>query len=697
MARKKKIPLVSAVGSLVSPASAPHPAESRRIWKNHKYLGPSETTGWKRGQYYNQYGNYSYDSYGYSARYGSGSASSFWSSRFYNNDDWTYAGSKNQSQEFESILNTVSRSANIVENSIDGFERRMYCRWSDGSNINNLKDNYIYLSPDVVSEEHTKKQDWTKEQKTDVLVGEALSLAAIKVVATEKAEEWVERCKNTGAELARIDKYRAAVTAWAAKAKSAAESGETKFQLPSPEMDQPSKEEILHTVARANWLGSETIAAHSHVVHNFPGFQPYIASKIEYHTNSDTEKNLTESLNGGKTDARYANALMFWRLLHPDVPIEAPQKYDEAVSVALERLSQTSNSEERARASVQTATEFIDLFGTDPEYKDPGQMGASAGDLGERIVNGVNEELSENRSDAEITDTDQTDINDVKYELKHHKVVGEYTDAYRTMHRKLLSSINALRNRLRLRNEVESRSEHGLPTGRLYEGSIYKLGYYETIEDNRIFEEIEIKARKDVGVTFLVDESGSMRSDNNIDKARNLCITNYCALLPIDGVDVAVLGHAAQGSYHGGTTKGVVVHHYITPEHGVQPTMAAMASHAANNLDGYAIQAAVKETHKWFSKHPIRILIHISDGLPNGDGYGGQSALTHVRKVCLQARAQGITVIGMCVGNGFGPSQCETMYGAGNWANVQKMEEVPLMIGNLLTRVILAGARNLAI
>ena len=130
----------------------------------------------------------------------------------------------------------------------------------------------------------------------------------------------------------------------------------------------------------------------------------------------------------------------------------------------------------------------------------------------------------------------------------------------------------------------------------------------------------------------------------------------------------------------------MILHHYFTPESSNISSLARITSFA-QNLDGYAILAVGKKMLKWYPTQQTKLLIHLSDGWPGANGYGGQAAINHVRNVNNVLDREGVKVIGVGIDEPFNESGGTALYGPGNFV-ITKGDGAYTAIANLISNTI---------
>jgi len=207
----------------------------------------------------------------------------------------------------------------------------------------------------------------------------------------------------------------------------------------------------------------------------------------------------------------------------------------------------------------------------------------------------------------------------------------------RTMARDIVAksrqAIGKIRDALEFQNGRRTGEVYGTRSGDLDEGGLHKLGY----DCEHIWSQQTITKLPDVAVGILVDQSGSMSSASKIIHAREICIVLAEAVKQIPGVHLHIYGHTANRS--GRIDVSLYTHYSSTADHAARGAdlsgLGAIVAQS-NNYDGYAIKEAAKLLNMDPAKR--KYLFVISDGLPHGEGYGGDPAEKHVTSVCAFVR-----------------------------------------------------------
>jgi hypothetical protein len=668
------------------------------------------TSGWMKGNSYTDY---------YGSKKAGQSISSGWSARYgkdwwqsdYSSEYAARSGRTPESMECDKIISSVRRSANVVYNSNEE-ERTIKVKWADGKSENNSKDECVYISPDVVVDKNTRRSVWDKDERADVLIAEVMSQSTMK----RTMDPYVEERMLARGRVKKLDLEK--------KDEPSVSPG-------------PSAPPTTGKLAKDIWYTAEVLAAEQDVLSVFPGFSGYFASHRDYYTDEIAydfiqQQTLDENV-------PHAVDALRWSMLHPEKNLVMPPTTEQAIEYAMKEIALTRTSEEREVAAYRIAEEFVRLFKLPPEAPSYGDGdgdgegkksgGVSFGGSGkggekldpetlkkilEMMQNGQIPKigLSEERGSEAENEAGVSEDPDVNNDPTTPTKPGEFDDdtwcggteefkirphhpaLYKTLVAELQPQIRALRNRLKIQNEEQVLSEHGLKKGRLDEGSLYRLGFIRYgYNDDRLFEESVIKDRSKLAVGLLVDESGSMRHDNKWVYARDAAITIVNALKELSGVEVCVFGHTSEGYCHGGMYPGLAIHNYYTPEHRHEESLASI-HYFGWTIDGYALSRVGKHLYEWYPDHN-KLLIMICDGEPHSctRRYDGMAAKRHVRGTVAKLARFGIKTLNVGIGS-LSKEEFEFMYGKGHSVILGHSSSAHLMavIGNAISYMVAKSA-----
>lgn len=324
-----------------------------------------------------------------------------------------------------------------------------------------------------------------------------------------------------------------------------------------------------------------------------------------------------------------------------------------------------------------------------PKQKLP-NIGQARAKLGDNVKNQSNKKIA-GRS---IASSDVEKPKDEQFEVcppNENTWVGGTTEtmmdgdaaAYKQMVNALKGRISALKNHIKLQAEQVTFFHHGLKSGQLDDGSLYKIGVDR--REDCLFEQKEIKAKPKIVIGILADESGSMSSNRRYLMVRELTVLLANAFKDFDGLELCVMGHTTQG--WGGRGEQLWLRHYYTPKNKKLEALSGITAYG-NNLDGYAMYEMARRMMIWYPEIENRHMIVISDGQPNGEGYGWHSAMDHMREVVGKAKMWGVNIFGCAVDNAYNWETGERMYGPNNFVILPDAYSAIPTLGKYITKII---------
>lgn len=184
-----------------------------------------------------------------------------------------------------------------------------------------------------------------------------------------------------------------------------------------------------------------------------------------------------------------------------------------------------------------------------------------------------------------------------------------------------------------------------------------------------------------LAVAILVDNSGSMDTAGRITCALKASMAIYLFCRRLD-IPVMVYGHSEHIS---GYREIVDIYSYadFDSEDGQDYLrIAEMVTHDQNR-DGAALRLAGNCLLK--REEEVRLLILISDGLPNAYNYYGETARDDLKEIKRNLEKQGIQLFAAAIGED--KENIEEIYGDG-FLNISDLKMMPMKLGKLLTQYI---------
>ena len=607
-----------------------------------------------------------FDDYNYDYRshtYSKGSGSRSWMSKIgYGFDAWK--PKKNKNEVYQDLLNQLQNSANLIGSDDLG---KVQVVWSNGNDVNRPSPNSdgshtIFLSPDNLVSSNSSGSE-VSEEILDAMTG--------KVYLASTLRETVSPSAFVDANSARI---------------------------------YPNE---INNGAVTIWQAVETSIARSHILENWNGFGPYIASDAEQSSakKSEVQDYVNSSVMNPNMDA--ASTAIAWNLLNSNDPIEVPDCYNDCIDAAAEVFENEINADDRFITCLELAEKINNILkqkeeegsGSDSESddsesddKENNESGGAKSDLhdksdksdkskgkekpelcdgsllGEKVENKTDAELSSQKASDEESETSgnisakpDDKINNLgeKFELIKINPNKEYDFELKSVISNYRSEISAIRSSLKFRNTDTRLLSFGHRTGDIDDNSLFKV----IMNDDRVMSRSDAVSSKKIAVCLLVDESGSMgcysEDGNRITQARNVAIILAESLKGMEGINVSIYGHTAEEDY---SNPSVAIREYYSPRQ--RNLVACMDMEArCQNHDSYAIMHTANLFNRDYMEHHRKIMFVISDGEPGGHGYGGLPAMKHMLKVSKACESKGIEVYGIGIDSAFSEECGKIMYG----------------------------------
>lgn len=438
-------------------------------------------------------------------------------------------------------------------------------------------------------------------------------------------------------------------------------------------------------VALGLWEALEIRHARDILAREWAGFRASLAAEA---TDGAAPQPDMQAFLDGTAHAPHAEAAatgMAWNLLHTHDPVDLPPAYASAVAEAAACIAGPLDPARRSCAAFDAATVLVERLGV---RATPDALAAASHDtslLGAPMVVATDELAGQVPADDRASVMRVPDAMGVGMLATTRWQAMEARGCEARYARRLKALQPAIRRvlaSLLFNNVAPAFESYGHRRGELDEGNLHKL----LMDDDRVMLQRDVRARKSVAVTLLIDESGSMGTDDRCKKARDVAITLYEALRQVHGLSLAVYGHTTT-TIEGARGDALLLQSYVTRgQHGHAASMMRIGHHA-QNLDSWAALAVANQMLADARGHDRRLLFVISDGTPAGHGYGGRLAMEHMRKVVRACEARGVEIYGLGVDNAFSAEHAALMYGPGRCVVLQDVESSVPVITRFLRQV----------
>lgn len=200
--------------------------------------------------------------------------------------------------------------------------------------------------------------------------------------------------------------------------------------------------------------------------------------------------------------------------------------------------------------------------------------------------------------------------------------------------------------------------------------------------DYRVFGERVVETKPDVFMGLLVDLSGSMNDGYKLKNAQRLAQLFVWALHDQEGVETQVWGHTGDSNYGRGSSVEIF---RLWEQHDPLSRLGLIGTiDHANNFDGHALAYVARQVLD--QPQPQKVVVVLSDGIPSGNGYGGERGMQHVREVAEWARHEGCAVIQIAIDSDLRMQDQAKMYGLENVIPFKSTVELPKQLARLMAR-----------
>ena len=320
--------------------------------------------------------------------------------------------------------------------------------------------------------------------------------------------------------------------------------------------------------------------------------------------------------------------------------------------------------------------------GVDQNSEYEGNDYEHAADDIERLLSSMAEEKVTEELEEELSEELQREANAIRYGNAHRNI---HVTVNRMAHvdQNLIDSYNRVAPELlmlskRLQRSVSSalrdRRQGGKQTGLLIGKRLNQHALYRN--DGRIFYNSRLPTEPiNLSVGLLIDESGSMCSNDRITRARAtaIVIQDFCESL---GIPLLVVGHTAWSSH----VELFSYSDFDTYDKNNRYRLMDMSARDCNR-DGAALRFVAEKLSKQTSE--VKILMIICDGQPNDDGYSGSAAEADLRGIKLEYARKGVKIYAAAIGED--RPRIERIYGDG-YLDITNLQELPVMLTNLIVR-----------
>lgn len=259
--------------------------------------------------------------------------------------------------------------------------------------------------------------------------------------------------------------------------------------------------------------------------------------------------------------------------------------------------------------------------------------------------------------------------------------IEDYTNSLpdKALYESMLSEIKPICTRLanRIRDALIDRSEGGERRNLLIGTKIIPAS--SAHRDGKIFaRDVSPEDIAPLAVALLIDQSGSMMQNNKIEQAKKtaIAVEYFCRIL---NIPISIMGHSED--YY-----GVILSQYVRFGHPKDRYTLSKIEAGGNNRDGFALRYVKKQIETRPEENKLIILI--SDGLPNGKNYGqghysGNVAYSDLAAIKLDMKKKGIALVAAAIDSS--KDIIQKIYGRDSFLDITDLSRLPIT----LTKIIL--------
>ncbi len=262
--------------------------------------------------------------------------------------------------------------------------------------------------------------------------------------------------------------------------------------------------------------------------------------------------------------------------------------------------------------------------------------------------------------------------------LVTHPAAGEAArQAYARARQEVQGHIAALRAALAVRLVPRPCDETERPRGRLHPRRLALAPV-----SDRVFRSRTTRTAPGLALALLLDGSGSMTRGKPAkrDVALRVAVLAVEALRSLPGIELEVYAHTTCGP----ADRDCLVQ-YLYGQRNPDRTALGCYGGWRENYDHQAILTAA-ELFRRHTRNPHRLLIVVSDGAPNGRGYGGAPAIRATREAVEAVRRRGVQVLNVAINE----YASEAIFGAAHvfrFTDLGRLvADVRILLGRLVRR-----------
>ncbi len=616
---------------------------------NKKY----DTTNYWQGAYgRNNYHNYS-DSWKFTPVKSASQyiRDSYWSGSYYKDD--YYSTTKSDAvvtEALHEVLKELNKTINLTSNSNDLAESFMVVRFSNGAMHNDLRNNILYVSPNVMLDKDGNiKTGDDYYSSLDGLNGQAMLCSFMRRNIDANANEEYKACEQWGARnIFMTDLQSSAATEIFTKWPGFMSYITSQMQVFGVQKDyitgkfsspMLSLDDLIEALCY-NRLGTDKV--------DYTVFHPDIVKKMLL-----ADRDFNEMLDTPcKPEHRFQKAERVYKAI-VDIMNLPEIKIDSMLTAIGINPSDLGGDPSKSNQ--------IDMTNSDPDRKFTGDNSFNnktevEGDIVYNILD-HNKKLRERLkelADSLVSDLkEEKTLQDQVYKLLVPPVNVETINKYDEFVNGHKRSINAIKDSLMFHNNIPYSSSYGLTDGEIDEHALHKIhfGEYE-----RLFERRDMINEKGYHITIVIDQSGSMK-DEKLEEANKLCILFAEALRFLRKTEYSIYGFE---------TRDINTWVYKDKLYNKQKALISAEAHGGTAM-GFHLGIIGDKVVTQYPEYENKFMFVITDGQPT-HGSKNMHSVEHTAHTIKLLNRRGIKVFGIGILNAFSSETGSKIFGDGNFA-----------------------------
>ena len=587
------------------------------------------------------------------------------------NDDYLTKYTKDSvhqaEEDLHQVLKELNKTINLTSNSMNGDEKELYVKYSNGKVSNDLMSNVFYVSPNVLLNEDfdliQKNDDYYNV--LDALNGQALLCSFIKKDIHEFSATQYKNCKEWAVRNIFMTDLQSSAsneiyTQW---------PGFMSYVTQQSIMFGQSKKRILDNLEKSieqrniNFDDIVELLCYNRLSSDKISFDIFPKSFQEKLSNASIVFN--DLLNQGikSKDKFFRASKAYNRIFDIFDPKNSNNSGAGGVAVNLD--------EAKAINVAPSNSDLTRAFTGDNSYNDAVQVDGNIISSTLDHLKKLREKMKSQDDDIQKKELSEEILKDKSFRLFIPPVNPETIEEYSNIVKENRKLINDIQNAFKFKNNHNAIYSHGCSYGQIDENSLHKIhfGEYERLYQNR-----DVVCGKKYHICIAVDQTGSM--SRSINEAAKLVIIMVEALKKLVDVEFSVYGFCTNTAvdtfvYKDKKYNKIEALCEIMPNGGT-----AMGHHLISIVDKITMQNPLVEN---------KMLFVITDGEPTM-GCARKTPIQFTAHAVKKARDLGVHTYGIGVLNAFTDKVGKEIFGDGNFAVIDDIAGTLPILTNKIKR-----------